>query len=108
MLLAACSPDGGQASAQPAGERIACALSGATAFAADCVVQRVATAAGLQLVVRHPDAGFRRFDVLTDGRGLAAADGAQPAVVTVRGGGIEVAVGADRYRFPATIADAGR
>jgi len=38
---------------------------------------------------------------------VATADGAQAAAVTLRADGIEVAVGTDRYRFPATIADHG-
>ena len=57
------------------------------------------------LVVRHPDGGFRRFEVMRDGTGLAAADGAERAVVSLHEQGIEVAVGTDRYRFPARIMD---
>ena len=30
---------------------------------------------GKMLVIRHPNAGFRRFNILTDGRGLSPADG---------------------------------
>jgi hypothetical protein len=87
---------------------IECALAGATAFARDCAVEQVRAAGGLTLVVRHPDGGFRRFEVLNDGRGLASADGADLAKIALREGGIEVAVAGDRYRFPATIAgDAG-
>lgn len=105
ILLAGCgsgSADTPSAPARPT-EAIECALAGAASFARTCTVERVAAKEGLQLVVRHPDGGFRRFDVVTDGRGLVTADGAQPAVVAVRPGGIEVTVGADRYRFPATV-----
>ena len=109
LLLAAC--ERGPAGAGPAettadadGDMIECALDDSAEFVRDCAVERVQAEEGLQLVVRHPDGGFRRFDVLTDGHGLAAADGAHPAEITVREGGIEVAVGEDRYRFPATIA----
>ena len=48
--------------------------------------------------------GFRRLQVATDGRGVIAADGADVASVkVVSPGSIEVAVGDDRYRLPATV-----
>ncbi|MEO6152271.1 MAG: hypothetical protein ABIT09_02635 [Croceibacterium sp.] len=106
MLVAGCgrqTADAYPVAAQAAGDAIDCALAGSAGFSHDCTVERVKADSGLQLVVRHPDGGFRRFEVLTDGRGLATADGAQAAKVTVRDGGIEVSVGTDRYRFPATI-----
>jgi hypothetical protein len=108
LLLAACGREAAEAtpaSTAAADDTISCALRGSDEFVRECAVQRVRTAGGLQLVVHHPDGGFRRFDVLTDGRGLATADGAQPARVTVFDDGIDVAVGEDRYRFPATIAN---
>ena len=55
------------------------------------------------LVLRHPDGGFRRLLVTKDG--IVAADGAETAKVTpIDKGMIEVALGANRYRLPATIA----
>ena len=110
-LLAACQREpAGAAPTQAAAEdsTIECALHGADAFTRACSVERVHAGDGLQLVVRHPDGGFRRFDVLTDGKGLATADGAQLARVALQGGGIEVTVGADRYRFPATVVPNGK
>ncbi len=104
LLLAACSPGASGAPPPDPDSLIECALAGAAAFARDCAVERSREDGGLFLVVRHPDGGFRRFEVLTDGHGLAAADGAEPARIALHGEGIEVAVGADRYRFPATIA----
>lgn len=57
------------------------------------------------LTIRHADGGFRRFRVLTDGRGLESADGAEPATVRlVDHGHIEVDAGDTRYRLPAKIA----
>ena len=108
-LLAACSP--GATGAPPPDEDslIECALAGAGAFSRDCSVERGREDGALVLTVRHPDGGFRRFLATDDGTGLAPADGAEPATVTLREEGIEVAVGADRYRFPATVAgDGGR
>ena len=81
---------------------IECAID-STAFARECTVERHVTGGALTLVVRHPDGGFRRFDVLTDGRGVATADGADLALVRLADGGIEVSVGEDRYRLPATV-----
>jgi hypothetical protein len=103
VLLGACSADANQTPPDP-DDTIECALAGAAAFARDCAVERSLEEGALVLVVRHPDGGFRRFEVLTDGRGLATADGADPAKIAPRGEGIEVAVGLDRYRFPATVA----
>ena len=56
------------------------------------------------LTVRHPDGGFRRLQVVKDGRGLIAADGADVATVTPLGPReVEVLLSGDRYRLPATV-----
>lgn len=107
LPLAACAQDASEAAAADADDRIECAVAGAAAFARACQVERKEVDGVSILVVRHPDGGFRRFEVKRDGTGLAAADGAERAVVTLREQGIEVAVGADRYRFPAQIMDDG-
>ena len=84
-------------------ERVACAHAG-KAMAADCTIDREQGRAGLLLTIRHSDGAFRRLRVATDGRGVVAADGAEPARVTVLDAGtIEVAIGGDRYRLPATV-----
>lgn len=82
--------------------RVACAHGG-EAVARDCVVEQTRTPVGLILTLRHPDGAFRRLRVTTDGRGVVPADGAQPAVVTIQGTDIAVAIGDDRYLLPATI-----
>lgn len=104
-LLAGCS---GGAASDPAAEgddsRVACALGSDTEFAEKCDVERVQNGEKRELVLRHPDGGFRRFEIVTDGRGLIAADGAEQAVVTpLADGRIQLSVGDDRYRIPATI-----
>lgn len=113
--LAACSseqPDNavlaeveaGQVRDAAAAGRIPCALGGAERFRMDCTMDRMAGAEGETLVLGRPDAGFRRFRVVTDGRGVVAADGAEPATVRiVEDGMIEVSVAQDRYRLPATL-----
>ena len=102
-MLAACSPGADGASAPDPGNTIECSLGGSNVFAAECEVERSRPDGALILTVRHPDGGFRRFEVLEDGRAVASADGAEPAQVEFREGGLEVSVGADRYRFPATM-----
>ncbi len=83
--------------------RIACAVSGATEFALVCQLEQAQGEGGLILTVRHPDGGFRRLQVVTDGRGVIAADGADRAVVKISGPKeIEVALAGDRYRLPAS------
>lgn len=103
-ILAACSMEREpQAQASSAGDdTIECALRGAPDFKRDCVVERAPQGGVLYLVVRHPDGAFRRFQVLKDGRGLAVADGAETAETRIADGLLEVTVGKDRYRFPAT------
>ena len=98
-----------QRQATPADEaRIACARGNA-ALAASCTVEQAQGRDGLILTVRHPDGGFRRLLVTQDGRGVIAADGAEVARVSVLGAdGIEVALGGDRYRLPATIKGAAK
>ena len=111
LTAAACSPEpSGAARAQdgtPHAESnlVQCAPAGESAFARACAVERSREGEVLFLTVRHPDGGFRRFEVLSDGRGLAPADGAEPAQSRIVEGVLEVAVGSDRYRFPATVAD---
>lgn len=84
--------------------RVQCAPAGAEAFARVCEIERAETDRGVVLTVRHPDGGFRRLLVTSDGRGVIAADGAEPAVVTLVGQDeIEVALGDDHYRLPATL-----
>ncbi|MEE8609363.1 MAG: hypothetical protein V3V60_02265 [Sphingomonas aquatilis] len=86
------------------GDPILCA-HGSDALRRTCTVERTQEDHGLILTVRHDDGGFRRLLVTQDGRGVIAADGAQVARVSIIDPqSIEVAIGSDRYRLPATIA----
>jgi len=99
--LAAC----GNADGEDRRERVACAVAGNRDLKPDCPVERSRDADGLLLTVRHPDGGFRRLRIVTDGRGVASADGADAATVEMSGDKqIDVSVSGDRYRLPATIA----
>jgi len=115
MLLASCGDSGapgGQRAAAGATKGdalIACATDGSRQWERACTVERRQGADGPILVLRGPDGGFRRLAITSDGRGVVAADGAEPAIVTPAGEGlIEVAIGNDRYRLPATVKSASR
>ncbi|HEX2763987.1 MAG TPA: hypothetical protein VHM92_09150 [Allosphingosinicella sp.] len=100
LLLACGSPE----APRHADDKLECALARAARFERTCRVERTSGSEGLILTLRAPDGGFRRLLVTRDGRGVVAADGAEPAQVTVAGDGlIEVSVGTDRYRLPATV-----
>jgi hypothetical protein len=104
-ILAACGSEDTPGEQPFAGaEKIECALGGAAEFRSECAVERLNGPEGLVLVVRAPSGSFRRLSVTRDGRGIVAADGADPARVSVIGEGrIEVAIAGDRYRLPATV-----
>ncbi len=108
--LAACGrgPSGAdveaQQKAETAGDRQIPCARGTAALAPTCTVEQALGKDGLILTVRHADGAFRRLLVTQDGRGVIAADGAEEAKITVVGSeGIEVALGGDRYRLPATV-----
>jgi hypothetical protein len=84
--------------------KLACAVGGATAFSRVCELEQAQTDKGLILTLRHPDGGFRKLQVVTDGRGVIPADGADPATVRLTGAKeIEVTVAGNRYLLPATV-----
>ena len=108
-LVAACGPaasgNGADiAATAPEDDRIECQIRGADQFERFCTIDREQRPEGRILVLRKPDGGFRRLLVATDGRGVVAADGAEPAVVTLLPDDrIEVAIGGDRFRLPAQV-----
>lgn len=115
--LAGCSGDAaaptGQAEkdagAQAARDgKIVCALAGSDTFERTCTTEQIAGPEGKMLVIRHADGGFRRFNILTDGRGLAPADGFDETRIRVLGADmIELSSGDDKYRLPAQIKGQG-
>ncbi|MBA4050881.1 MAG: hypothetical protein C0472_03155 [Erythrobacter sp.] len=94
-VLAGC---GGAQSPEPAGETIACAIGEGADFAGVCTLERVA--GGPQIVIHHPDGGFRRLTYDPATGTLAPIDGADPVVLEEGQGVLQFAVGADRYRIP--------
>jgi hypothetical protein len=82
---------------------IECAIGG-RAFARSCTLEQREGPNGLTLTIRNAAGGFRRLLLPRDGSGAVAADGAEPAAVTVLADGrAEVSIGGDRYRLPAAI-----
>ena len=106
LALAAC--DGGSSpgeGAAPTRGLADCAIGARGPWRRDCSVDQQ----GDLLTFRHADGGFRRFHILKDGRGLMAADGAEEAAISIVGKDeVQVSVGEDRYRIPATIGAAAR
>ncbi|MBO9378228.1 hypothetical protein GG804_15775 [Sphingomonas histidinilytica] len=102
LLLTAC----GSAGDAVAGTRpIDCRLAEARGFEQICTVERTESPEGPVLVARGPDGGFRRLLIVRDGRGVIAADGAEPVEVRPAGGGhVDVTAGGMVYRLPAKVA----
>jgi hypothetical protein len=94
--LAACGDAEAGADTTP----VECALGGSAAFAPDCTMERAEVDGQRTLIVRHPDGGFRRFELGVPERGIITADGMEQADVIRSDGMIELRVGADRYRLP--------
>ena len=96
LALAGCD----DAASEPEGTSVECALGGAAGFSEECTMERATVDGSSILVVRHPDGGFRRFELGVPGRGIVTADGVEQAAAERGDGVIEVRVGADRYRLP--------
>ncbi|GGD93476.1 hypothetical protein GCM10011515_11590 [Tsuneonella deserti] len=105
LYLASCSSGEAQPQAGEDARRIECAQGEGSRFAPDCLVERVSGEEGPEFVVRHPGGAFRRFRIAKDRKGMIAIDGADEAVSALSGEPpvMEVAVGVDRYRFPADL-----
>jgi len=106
LLLAACSgaeaPGETAGGAAAPGDRIDCSVAVAADYERSCTIEAADGADGRLLIVRKPDGGFRRLIVTADG--VVAADGAEQATATILSDGrIEVEIGGDRFRLPATV-----
>ena len=94
LIAAACSEE----STQPEGDPIECALGAGADLLPVCIYEH--REAEREIVIWHPDGGFRRFDLLPGGAGVESTDGAEDIVQGVMGGSWEITVGDDRYRLP--------
>lgn len=100
-FASACSKDAPEPPPKVAAgdEHIECALGPGVSFARDCAIERSRDGGVYRMIVRHPDGGFRRFEVGADNT-IAASDGAEAVQVTLNGEVAEATVGEDRYRIP--------
>jgi hypothetical protein len=101
LVLGACSKAPSEAAPKVAAgdEHIECALGPGMGFVRDCAIERSREGGLYKMIVRHPDGGFRRFEVGADNT-IVASDGADTALVTLNGTLAEVTAGEDRYRIP--------
>ena len=103
LALAACGDANRASAGADPDSRIECRSGDAVGFERICTLESVETADGRILTIRKADGGFRRLRVAAGG-GVVAADGAERARVTpLPGDRIEVAIGGDRFRLPATV-----
>lgn len=105
LLASACSEGEVQAQAEAGADPIECAIGPGSDFGPDCLVERTSEGDAQVLVVRHANGGFRRFEQLPDGAGLASFDGADVVTQKLEGDTLVIEVGGDRYRFPARAKD---
>lgn len=94
MLIAGC----GAESPPPQGETIACAIGEGADFTEVCTLERVA--GSQQVIIHHPDGGFRRLMIDPANGALAPLDGSDPLVLEQGEGVSQFAIGTDRYRLP--------
>jgi hypothetical protein len=97
-LLAAC----GSESPPPPGDEIDCAIGAGAEFSLVCTLEKVAGTA--QIVLHHPDGGFRRLTRDSVTGALAPLDGADPLVSEAGDAqALQFAIGQDRYRIPRAL-----
>lgn len=109
VLLAACGSDSdappsptASASASPAGAVMTCAIGAGAALGPGCFVERIAGTS--EIILYHPDGGFRRLTRDPATGALATRDGAE-AVVLEQGGqdAVQFSIAGDRYRIPLAL-----
>jgi len=97
-LLVALTACGAQ-SPPPPGDIVDCAIGAGAELSPVCTLELVA---GTQeIVIHHPDGGFRRLSRDLATGSLAPLDGAEPLVPEpVESGALQFVIGADRYSIP--------
>ncbi len=94
-LLAAC---GAEESPPPPGDTLECALGAGAALSPVCTLEVVA--GGAEIILHHPDGGFRRLARDPASNTLTPRDGADPLMIEADDtDALTIAIGADRYRI---------
>ncbi len=107
--LAGCGGEGGSApspnasaSASPSGAVMTCAIGAGAALSPGCFVEKVASSN--EIILYHPDGGFRRLTRDPANGTLSTRDGAEPLVLeTSPQDVVQFTIGADRYRIPLAL-----
>lgn len=84
----------------PEGVTVECAIGAGVQLEAACTAEQVLKGNRVEIVIHHPDGGFRRFEVLPDGAGVAVADGAEILSQEMKGPVLEVVMDNARYLIP--------
>ena len=93
----------GVESPEPEGAKIACAIGPGAEMAKVCTLEVTSPE---DVIVHHPDGGFRRLAY--EGEAIRSADGAFEAETTLLDAQdqVQVAINGDRYILPASLAEA--
>lgn len=101
VLVTACSKESTGQGGTAEDNHVPCALAGAQDFTPTCTREKSRVDGAEVWLIRHPDGGFRRFEIVDNGKRIATADGAWEVQAGRVGAELEVRVANDRYRFPA-------
>lgn len=91
VMVAGC---GTEPSPPPPGDTVDCAIGAGAELSPVCTLEEVAGTS--EIVIHHPDGGFRRLLRDPQTGDLAPLDGADPLVIE-QGTGLQFSVGTDRY-----------
>src|SRR3546814_19922762 len=104
LVLSACGSPGEQEEMADIDGKLYCAVDGANELTQSCTLERIDGPEGHVLALHHPGGGFRRFRIVSDGRGVIPADGAEQAQLTLAGDHIvDVPCGHDPLHPPANL-----
>ncbi len=98
LIVAGCGEESAPAPPPP-GATIDCAIGEGAELLPVCSLEEVAGTS--EIVIHHPDGGFRRLTRDPATGAISALDGANPVVLEPSGSvAVQFAVGADRYNIP--------
>ena len=102
LVLAITGCGAEQASPPPPGDTVECAIGAGAELSAVCTLEQVAASG--EIIIHHPDGGFRRLGRDAQSGALIPLDGAELLVPEEVGVDLlAFAVGTDRYRIPGTL-----
>jgi hypothetical protein len=97
-VLSGCGPE----SPPPPGKAVECAIGAGADLSPVCTLEQVADTS--DVVLHHPDGGFRRLTRDPATGALVPRDGAEPLVPEAGADdAVQFAIGLDRYRIPRAL-----